>query len=131
MGEIQDAIREQQKIRREADHNVAVLLDAQRIVDAQSTAVKVGRDRDSDSIGAQVRNAAVDILTARRPLHRSAIYQELEKRDLVFGGQDPVQQLSAYLSRDARFLSLNDTDKGCWTLVDRAAPAVPSDGAVA
>lgn len=67
------------------------------------------------------------IMAAGRPLHRRDIRYYLAERDIVVAGKDPLGNLSAYLSRDRRFVSLG---KGIWDIRGRMLPPRDHNGKI-
>ena len=76
----------------------------------------------------EIPDAIYDILVEAGTLHRQDIYERLEDMGARIGGQNPVNGMGVYLSRDQRFKSLGG---GMWTLAGQAGDdAGDSSGAV-
>ena len=67
------------------------------------------------TVQGQVINAAEAIIRAEGPQHRKKLLAKLEALGIVVGGQQPVSNMSAYMSRDHRFSAGGD---GVWYLAD-------------
>ncbi len=63
-----------------------------------------------------LRDSIYEILSEQHPLHRRTIYDKLVERGIKVGGQDPVNNVGAHLSRDARFRNVG---RGEWDLDER------------
>ncbi len=66
-----------------------------------------------------IPNAIADILAREGPLHRRVIHERLVEMGVRIGGQDPVNNVGAYLSIDPRFRSVGG---GIWGLNEPPAP---------
>ena len=73
-----------------------------------------------NTVIAEITNAVGRILDEDRPLHRSTIMELLEDQGIVIGGKDKLQNLSAYLSEDHRFIP--GPNRGYWTLANSPIP---------
>ena len=61
-----------------------------------------------------IRDTIHDILTeAKQPLHRSDLYNHLMEQGILVNGQNPLGNMTAHMSQDARFTSVGD---GKWGL---------------
>ena len=65
----------------------------------------------------EIPDAIHGILEEAGTLHRQDIYERLEEMGARIGGQNPVNGMGVYLSRDPRFESLGG---GMWTLAGQA-----------
>ena len=65
----------------------------------------------------EIRDAIYGILSDEHPLHRRVILERLIERGVHIGGVTPINSLSAHLSTDDRFSSVEET-KGTWTLTE-------------
>lgn len=72
--------------------------------------------------GIEIPNAIHAILEESGALHRQDIHARLAVRGVKIGGQNPVNSMGAYLSRDPRFQSLGG---GLWDLAQ--PPATETD----
>ena len=63
-----------------------------------------------------LRDSIYEILSEQHPLHRRTIYDRLVERGVKVGGQDPVNNVGAHLSRDSRFRNVG---RGEWDLDER------------
>ena len=63
--------------------------------------------------GIEITNAIYAILKESGAMHRQDIHTRLAVRGVKIGGQNPVNSMGAYLSRDPRFQSLGG---GLWDL---------------
>ena len=66
------------------------------------------------TVRAQVTDIVEAMLRKHGPQHRKALLQMVEASGVIVGGQSPVSNMSAYLSRDKRFRSNGD---GLWSIV--------------
>ena len=72
------------------------------------------------TVKAQVTDAAQSIIRADGPQHRRVLLSSIENHGVIVGGRDPLGNMSAYLSRDSRFIASGD---GVWSLADEQGPA--------
>ena len=66
----------------------------------------------------EIPDAIYGILAESGALHRQEIYNRLSERGVQIGGQNPVNSMGVYLSRDARFESVGG---GRWALAGQSA----------
>ena len=59
--------------------------------------------------------AIVEVLEREQPLHRNAILERVQAKDVHVAGVEPVKSLGAHLSADPRFKNVS---RGVWALVD-------------
>ena len=90
------------------------------VIDAAMQEVRQTGDTVAPTLrGGERRGRLVDaidaILRAERPMHRQDILARLEEQGVYVGGNSPINSLSAYLSQDARFVSIG---RGQWRLAD-------------
>ena len=68
----------------------------------------------------EIPNAILAILAESGPLHRQDIHARLVEMGVRIRGQNPVNSMGVYLSRDPRFQSVGG---GRWTLVEQSSSA--------
>ena len=72
------------------------------------------------TVKANVTNTAEAIIREGGPIHRRELLSLLDERGVIVGGEDTMANMSAYLSRDSRFVA---SGTGIWRLVEQQEQA--------
>ena len=75
-------------------------------------------DKQGKSGPQEIRDTIHDLLIeAKQPLHRTDLYKHLVALGILVNGQNPLGNMTAHMSQDARFTSVGD---GKWGLSPEA-----------
>ncbi|MDA1219344.1 MAG: hypothetical protein O2909_07865 [Chloroflexi bacterium] len=105
--DITSAIRKVEETKKQIDKELENLRGALTFFESMQD------ESEIESAAEAVRNAIYDILKFEHPLHRNQIYERLREKGIVVTGKEPVNNVGAHLSLDARF---DNVGKGMWTI---------------
>ena len=77
---------------------------------------KVVTSPQPNTVKLQVTDTAESIIRSKGPQHRRTLLSLIEAHGVIVGGRDPLNNMSAYLSRDDRFQASGD---GIWSLAEQ------------
>ena len=116
---LKTAIQEVEARKRQIDADHQSLLSALHYFERQEQEPQILRPTQSadssPSSSNELRNAMYEILSTEGPLHRSFIHERLRQKGVHIPGRDPINNISAHLSNDDRFKSV---DRGVWDLAN-------------
>lgn len=108
--DLRAALEDLEEKKREIDEQYRSVAAALRYFEESKKGPRPRREEASTS---NLVDAIYEVLTAERPLHRQQIYERLVEMGIGVGGQSPVDNVGAHLSRDPRFRIVG---KGMWDL---------------
>ena len=97
----------------ELDHSLQIIRES--IGEVEMSDDRIITTPQIGTMGEELTTFLVAILSDEGPTHRTELLEQVTRQGIVIGGRDQLSQMSAYMSRDDRFLA---DGRGIWRLAE-------------